>query len=216
MNRRIFTVLGLWVASMAAFAQFPQYKNTSLEDIYKGWANKSISNVANGSFSTMLESFNQTWPTWMMGFVCDAMKQGVTKKILDKETDLTVFVDTKNGFASVGDGGTDGEYMSACYWNRSNGHKLLAVCLGKPTDPCLEIVCFYDYDPQQKTLTPEPDILKGYRWHDKAEFTQIICKLPRSGKNIVVEEWGNGSPVKHTFTWDGMKPVYSKSEPINL
>ena len=106
--------------------------------------------------------------------------------------------------------------MSACYWNRKNGHKLLAVCLGKPTDPCLEMVCFYDYDPQKKTLTPEPDILKGYRWHDRAEFTQIICKLPRSGKNIVVEEWGNGSPVKHTFTWDGMKPVYSKSEPINL
>ena len=174
MNRRIFTVLGLWVASMAAFAQFPQYKNTSLEDIYKGWANKSISNVANGSFSTMLESFNQTWPTWMMGFVCDAMKQGVTKKILDKETDLTVFVDTKNGFASVGDGGTDGEYMSACYWNRSNGHKLLAVCLGKPTDPCLEIVCFYDYDAAKKQLTPEPDILKGYRWHDRKEFCQIF------------------------------------------
>lgn len=213
MNRRIFTVLGLWVASMAAFAQFPQYKNTSLEDIDKGWANKSISNVANGSFSTMLESFNQTWPTWMMGFVCDAMKQGVTKKILDKETDLTVFVDTKNGFASVGDGGTDGEYMSACYWNRSNGHKLLAVCLGKPTDPCLEIVCFYDYDAAKKQLTPEPDILKGYRWHDRKEFCQIFCQLPRKGKDIVVQDWhADDGPVRHIFTWNGMKPVYSKSE----
>ena len=193
-----------------------KFETCPLEVIDKGWQTKTIDNVINGSFGIMLERFDQTWPTWTVGLVRKTMEKGLAKEVLDEETALTVTIDSRNGYAEVTDGGTDGEYMSACYWNRKNGHKLLAVCLGKPTDPCLEMVCFYDYDPQKKTLTPEPDILKGYRWHDKAEFTQIICKLPRSGKNIVVEEWGNGSPVKHTFTWDGMKPVYSKSEPINL
>ena len=141
------------------------------------------------------------------------MEQGLSKEVLDEETELTVTIDSKNGYASVGDGGTDGEYMSACYWNRSNGHKLLAVLLGKPTDPCMEVLCTYDYDPQKKTLTPEPDILKGYRWGDKGEYKQIFCNLPKTGKNVTVQDWSGDGPVVHTFTWDGMKPVYAKTEP---
>jgi hypothetical protein len=106
--------------------------------------------------------------------------------------------------------------MSACYWNRKNGHKLFAVRLGKPTDPCIDFVCFYDYDPAKKTLTPEPDVLKGYRWGDRKEFTQIYTLLPRKGKNVVVHEWGSDGPVQHLFTWDGMKPVFSKTEPLKF
>ena len=34
-------------------------------------------------------------------------------------------------------------------------------------------------------------------------------------KNVIVEEWGNDGPVKHIFTWDGMKPVYQKTEPLS-
>ena len=191
--------------------------STSLEDIDAGWATKPISNVANGNFATMLERFYQTWPTWMVRAVRDTMKKGLTKQVLDKDTELTVTVDQKNGFVSVGDGGTDGEYMSACYWNRSNGHKLLAVLLGSPTDPCIEVLCTYDYDPAMKMLTPEPEILKGYRWHDRKACSQIFCNLPRKGKEITVDDWsGDDGPVRHTFKWDGMKPVYSKSEPLKL
>jgi len=191
--------------------------STSLEDIDAGWATKPISNVANGNFATMLERFYQTWPTWMVRAVRNTMKKGLAKQVLDKGTELTVTVDQKNGFVSVGDGGTDGEYMSACYWNRSNGHKLLAVLLGSPTDPCIEVLCTYDYDPAKKMLTPEPEILKGYRWHDRKSYSQIFCNLPRKGKEITVDDWsGDDGPVRHTFKWDGMKPVYSKSESLKL
>lgn len=191
--------------------------STSLEDIDAGWATKPISNVANGNFATMLERFYQTWPTWMVRAVRNTMKKGLAKQVLDKDTELTVTVDQKNGFVSVGDGGTDGEYMSACYWNRSNGHKLLAVLLGSPTDPCIEVLCTYDYDPAKKMLTPEPEILKGYRWHDRKAYSQIFCNLPRKGKEITVDDWsGDDGPVRHTFKWDGMKPVYSKSESLKL
>ena len=198
-------------------AQNMRAEYASLEDINKGWSTKTINNVINGSFGIMLERFDQTWPTWMVEAVRNTMEKGLDKEVLEPETSLTVTVDTKNGFASVGDGGTDGPYMSACYWNRSNGHKLLAVLLGKPTDPCIEILCTYDYDPQKKTLTPEPDILKGYRWGEKGPYNQIFCHLPRKGKDVTVSDWsGDDGPVKHTFTWDGMKPVYSKTEPLEL
>jgi hypothetical protein len=128
---------------------------TSLEDIAKRWAEKPINNVVNGSLGIMLERFDQTWPTWMGTAIRDAMEKGESKVVLDEETDLTVTIDSKNGYVEVGDAGTDGESMSACYWNRSNGHKLLAVHMSDPTDPFIELVCFYDYDPQKKALIPE-------------------------------------------------------------
>ena len=189
------------------------FESCPLTVIEEGWKTHTIDNVINGSLGIMLERFDQTWPTWMVGQVREAMEKGLSKVVLDEETSLIVTVDAKNGFAEVSDGGTDGEYMEACFWNRSNGHKLLAVRLGKPTDPFIDFVCFYDYDPAKKCLTPEPEILKGYRWSDRKPYKQIFCKLPRVGKNVIVEEWGDEGPVHHTFTWDGMKPVYAKTEP---
>ena len=50
-----------------------QGSSTSLEDIDAGWATKPISNVANGSFDTMLERFDQTWSTWMVRAVRNTM-----------------------------------------------------------------------------------------------------------------------------------------------
>ncbi len=213
--KKLLLVCCLWQYSLlASLAQNPGLNTASLEDIEKGWSRKPIGNVINGSLGIMLERFDQTWPTWMVREVREAMEKGLSKVVLEEETALTVTVDVKNGYAQVDDGGTDGEYMEACYWNRPNGHKLFAVRLGKPTDPFIDFVCFYDYDPGKKSLVPEPDILKGYRWGDRKEGTQLFCKLPKVGKNVVVEEWGDNGPVQHTFTWNGMKPVYAKTEPL--
>ncbi len=215
MKRLLLTLFAFHCAVFSVLAQDEPTETVWLEDIDKGWSTKPINNVINGSLGIMLERFDQTWPTWMVKAVRRTMEKGLAEEVLDEETELTVTVDVKNGYVSVGDAGTDGEYMSACYWNRSNGHKLLAVLLGKPTDPCIEVLCTYDYDPQKKTLTPEPDILKGYRWGDKGDFNQIFCHLPKTGKNVLVDDWsGDDGPKRHTFTWDGMKPVYSKTEPF--
>ena len=214
--KKLFITVFVLMACIMVQAQDRHFECTPLEEINQGWKTKTIDNVINGSLGIMLERFDQTWPTWMVGEARDAMEKGLSKVVLEEETDLTVTIDSKNGYVSVGDGGTDGEYMSACYWNRSNGHKLFAVLLGKPTDPCIEVLCTYDYDPAKKCLTPEPAILKGYRWGDKETYTQLFCQLPKEGKNVVVQEWGNEGPLQHTFTWDGMKPVYSKTEPFEF
>ena len=215
--KKLASILLLLVMTVTAQAQGMKFESTPLEEIDKGWSTKTIDNVINGSLGIMLERFDQTWPTWMVGAVRNTMEKGLDKEVLDKETALTVTVDAKNGYVSVGDGGTDGEYMSACYWNRSNGHKLLAVLVGSPTDPCIEILCTYDYDPQKKALIPEPSILKGYRWGDRGAYQQIFCHLPKTGKNVLVDDWsGDDGPVQHTFTWDGMKPVYAKTAPLEF
>lgn len=185
----------------------------SLEDIEKGWKTKTIGNVANGSFGVMLECFDQTWPTWMVGAVRKTMEKGLSKEVLDEETALKVIVDAKNGYAEVSDAGTDGEYMSACYWNRPNGHKLLAVCLGDPTDPFIEFVCFYDYDPQKKALIPEPGILSDFRkWTVEKPY---FCNLPKQGKNLTIDEYNEEGHLRHIFTWNGTKPVFSKTEVVD-
>ena len=214
--KRVFLMAAMFVSAMTAIAQDRQFESCPLEVIEQGWKTKTIDHVINGSLGIMLESFNRTWPTGSGEAICHTMEKGLDKEVLDEETALTVIVDIKNGYAEIDDGGTDGAYMSTCYWNRSNGHKLFAVRLGKPTDPFIDFVCFYDYDPAKKALTPEPEILKGYRWGDREPYTQIFCKLPKVGKNVVVEDWGNNGPVKHTFTWDGMKPVYAKTEPLKF
>ena len=214
--KKLFFMVTVLMACTMVQAQDRHFESCPLTDINQGWKTKTIDNVVNGSLGIMLERFDQAWPTWMVGEVRNAMEKGLSKVVLEEETALTVTIDSKNGYVSVDDGGTDGEYMSACYWNRSNGHKLLAVLLGKPTDPCIEVLCTYDYDPAKKCLTPEPAILKGYRWGDKEQYTQMFCKLPKQGKNVVVQEWGKEGPLQHTFTWDGMKPVFSKTEPLEF
>ena len=211
--KRVFLITVALFSLTTAMAQVKYFETCPLTEIEEGWKTKTITNVINGSLGIMLERFDQTWPTWMGRVIRETMEKGLSKQVLDEETSLVVTVDAKNGYAEVNDGGTDGEYMSLCYWKRNNGHRLFAVRLGKPTDPFIDFVCFYDYDPAKKTLTPEPEILKGYRWVDREPYTQIFCRLPRTGKNIIVEDWGKDGPVLHTFTWDGMKPVYVKTEP---
>ena len=200
--KKMLMMAVMLVMAMTAAAQEKEFESCPLDVIEQGWKTKTIDKVLNGSLGIMLERFDQTWPTWMAGAVRETMEKGLAKEVLDEETALTVTVDTRNGYLELNDAGTDGAYMSACYWNRKNGHKLFAVRLGKPTDPCIDFVCFYDYDPAKKTLTPEPDVLKGYRWGDRKEFTQIYTLLPRKGKNVVVHEWGSDGPVQHLFGLD--------------
>ena len=189
------------------------FETSPLEQIQKEWSSVPIKNVVNGSLGIMLEAFDRTWPTYVVGDARSVMEQGLSEKMLDKETGYKVINDAQNGYVEVSDYGTDGMYMSACVWNRSNGHKLFAVCLGQPTDPCLDFVCFYDYDQQTKMMTPVTDVYKGFaRWTVDG---QMMHKLPRQGKDMVIYEYGYPQCYVHEFTWNGMKPVYKQTRADN-
>lgn len=201
----------LLLLSAAVEAQDKNFESCPLDVIANNWKAKTIDKVANGSLGVMLECFDKAWPTWMMGEVRKAMEKGLSEVVLNGETGLTVAIDSKNGFVEVGDEGTDGEHMAACYWNRSNGHKLLAVNMSKPVDPEIEFVCFYDYDPQKKTLTPEPEIVEMLQ--QRFGDAPVAYILPKKGKELRVRDCGNEGGV-YVFDWDGMKPVYLKTESL--
>ena len=187
----------------------------NIGNIAAGWQRKSITNVPSGSLVVLLERFNQTWPSSSVGEALSVIKTGAAKKVIDEDTERTVVNDATNGYVEVSDAGTDAEFMSACVWRRSNGHRLLAVNIGKPADPDMEFLCLYDYDPQRKTLTPEPDILADFQYEHND--SRLSYTLPRTGKELKIVEWSEADPDfkrEHIFSWDGMKPVLKSSTPV--
>ncbi len=208
--KRLTVLLSLCLccASVALAQDDPEFESCSLEQIYRDWAKVPIKNVLNSSLGIMLERFDQTWPTYSVEEARGTMEKGLSEEVLEEETDRRVVNDSKNGYVEVGDDGTDSQYMSACVWRRSNGHSLFAVHLGKPTDPEIDFVCFYDYNPQTKTLTPEPQILAGFK--RKAAKSQISHQLPQKGKTLRILEYKYSSIYVHEYEWDGMKPVFKR------
>lgn len=203
-----FTIL------LTALTANAQRHNLPINEVAAKWQQKTISNVQDGNFATLLRRFDETWPTLSIKNVRDVIAKGLSKAVLDKETGYTVINDAKNGYVETYDLGTDGEYMSACIWRRNNGHKLLAINLGQPTDPEIEFVCFYDYNPKTKTLTPEPDALG--KWNRKESGTKLHYGLPHVGKDIIINEESSNYNIYHLhhFKWDGSRPVYDYSELI--
>ncbi len=186
--------------------------NAQIEEIEAGWKSKTIGNVASAKLPVLVEKFNQTWPYGAVSEALDVMKQGLAEKILDEETGNKVVYDARNGFVGIMDEGADNQYMSACVWRRSNGHSLFAIVLGQPVDPDLEFICFYDYNPQTRTLTPEPDVLAD--WSPSRDDSRLTYNLPRTGKELIISEfsWEMDKALKHNFGWDGMKPVFSYTD----
>lgn len=184
----------------------------SIQEIEAGWTKKVITNVPSGSLGVMLQRFQDTWPTTSVGEACRAIKTGYHNA--DPEAGRIVVNDTKNGFIKIYDEavGSDNQYMSACAWNRSNKHRLLAVVIGQPVVPDKEIICFYDYDPQKHVLTPEPSILKGCEHRFPDSF--VSYRLPRYGKTLLVaEQRGDEELCIHHYKWNGMQPVFDFSDP---
>ncbi len=75
---------------------------------------------------------------------------------------------------------------TCCYWNRSNGHKLVAFWLSKTNegdDAGEHLAAFYDYDPATDTMTPEPALTKTIS-DAMASYDDYSVTLPSQGKDI--------------------------------
>ena len=46
------------------------------------------------------------------------------------------------------------------------------------------------------------------------EDTKFFYDLPQEGKDLIISEFGPKGYLRHTFKWDGMKPVFSKTEVV--
>ena len=186
--------------------------STGLEVISNEWESETLKGAASGTLIGMLDCFNKRWPTWMVSHALKTMRKGLKLERYGEKLP-TVFYDAKNGWVDVSSNVMNAEFIHVCFWNRTNGHRLLAVYLGKPVDPCLHFVCFYDYDPQKRILTPETHIIDGFK---TTEDTKFYYNLPQHGKEMTILEVGPRGTLSHTFGWDGMKPVFKKTEEVDI
>lgn len=214
MKKLFLTTIIALMTCAAAAGQSLFSGSTDLEVIANEWEDITLKNVADGSLVTMLDCFNKRWPTWMLNSAVKTMKKGVDGRETYNDDQIVVRNKPKNGFVEVNWWGEAErhEFMRACYWKRSNGHRLLGIYFGgTDSDPNIHFVCFYDYDMKRHTLTPEPQIIDGFRTTEDRKF---YYDLPEEGKDLRISEFGSQGHFLHYFKWDGMKPVFSKSEKI--
>lgn len=178
-------------------------KNMSLEQVKSQWSTRNLK-MAGGEKANILQFvqvFQNAYPTYSGGELIKFSKSKVKYENNDKVIDL------KNGYALYSEDDPDSdndEQLNACVWKRSNGHKLYALNLHRFSTE-LDVLCFYDYNPQTETLTPEKKLsglftpsFPGYKYR---------VFLPQNGKDLVIEEFFGYLNIKHTFSWDGMQPV---------
>ena len=175
-----------------------------LEQVEEGWQQRTISDVKGGDILQLFEAFYRTWPTQSGRFIVDAAAQ---KAGTDLQREWLT-VDHQNGYIEYAEDSPDSDFNEqtrACVWRRSNGHRLLAVTICRVTPQEKVILCFYDYNPQTATLTPEKPLANlfipsftGYRYR---------VELPRHGKNMEINEYYGWLTIHHAYSWDGMKPV---------
>lgn len=190
--------------------------STDLQVIANEWEDITLRNVPNGTLTTMLDCFNKKWPTWLLTSAVKTMKKGIAGRDTYNDGQISVHNKPKDGYVEVNWWGNAErhEFMRACYWNRSNGNRLLGIYFGgNDNNPEVHFVCFYNYDVKKHTLTPEPQIIDGFRTTEGRKF---YYELPEKGKELVIIEYGDRGEFRHTFKWDGMKPVYSKTENIEI
>ena len=221
MRKVLMTLMVMTMVCLQANAQMkpdkrynPAYTYESYEDmdmvkVGKGWAARPIKVKGGGKAPgvvTLTKAFNDVWKVYVVsGILKKAQDPKFTYKSYP-EYDSEDIVDRKSGYMCVNSGGTDSDYMESCVWRCDNGHRLFAILMGGPTDPEIEVVCFYDYDPETEMMTPVESPVDTFK--PKYEFYSY--DLPRKGKDFIITEYDVAAEetVSHVYTWDGQKHVY--------
>ena len=224
----ILYTMAVWLACLQAKAQMvplkqyahvyemDTYKGMDMEEVGRGWASRPIK-VSNGgntpNIVTLMKAFNEVWNVNVVEGVLNCAKDPNFTKAVDKEYDSTTIVDRKNGYLCDDSGATDSDYMEACVWRRNNGHRLFAIRMGGPTDPEIEVVCFYDYDPATETMTPEASPADTF----KPTHEYYSYNLPHKGKDFIITEYlleEEDTSLQHVYTWDGQNLVYATDRKV--
>ena len=97
---------------------------------------------------TLLTAFNHAYPTGDLSYLLGLANDPKFTRSEENEYGGYDVIDRKNGYAGTDiTSGADGSYMDAALWRRNDGHRLLILHFGQPTDPEIDYVICYDYDP---------------------------------------------------------------------
>jgi hypothetical protein len=227
MKQTLLTILFV-VLSLTVTAQ----TQLQVDQLHAAWLTKTITGVKGGDIIQLAEAFNKTYPSKSLTDLLDYVH---ANKFYDQR--FIVEVDRSNGWlqlqpavlgSSVGgdyDAETDlvvsdspdAEFVQACVWRRSNGHRLFAVSFHQSSSMVKTFVAFFDYDPDARTLTPDKSLL--HLFNPLFPTTNITVELPQEGKELVItEDFPEGAycPIRHIYDWDGMRPANEKIEFGNM
>ena len=164
-----------------------------LETLQDEWREKTIE-VANGgkspSVEKLMKAFQKAWPT------------ETGDSLLNSER--TSCIDNYCLWSSYADNGKTS--MQARVYRRENGHTLFALCPSEDITFC----CFYDYDPETSTLTPEDEPYADFTPpRENSSISYIIAQDDYMEDVILVETPNDDDDTRYyLFRFDGMRHQY--------
>ena len=181
--------------------------------IEKGWSKRTIK-VEEGKATVMnlLKAFNKVWHTAAADSifaVADGKECFMEEWYAGKSP---VFVDNEDFCTAWYNHGDTGEQqLDARTYQRTNGHFLFAVRVEQNNPEHKLFCCFYDYDPESKTLTPEDAPYKDIK--RKWENSFFDYHLGNNyDQTVIVEEINKeGGACFHHFVWNGLKHEFDHS-----
>ena len=125
-----FTAIILAFCLTATTATAQQAESAAM---LKKFQSTPIKGVKGEGIIPIFEAFNKKWETGAGNSILlkhrNPAKFNATN-IPDNGPVIDVIIDQPNGYVSADNGGGDGDYIEACIWKRSNGHRLFAVHYG--------------------------------------------------------------------------------------
>lgn len=119
----------------------------------------------------------------------------------DESTMSEFTVDVKNGYACIRYNTPYFNTVELCYWNLTNGEKLVALAyeISDETETDVESfthILFMKYNPKTKQLNPIAAPIQGFDFFKSYRFN-----LPQQGKNIQLS--ADDGEDDHTLQWTG-------------
>ena len=188
-------------------------------EVNSQWRTKKLS-VKNGGQTpdvvTLLRAFHQALPTWAVSQVlkqadhpAKGTRQSGTAAIWDgeEEDDYRILIDRRNGYADLASQ-TDIDQTAASVWRKDNGHRIFALSLFQQHGNPQNVLCWYDYDPQTQTMTPEKSPLDDFKPSAKGAF--VAYELPMTGTDFNIIEYYPSLPaITHVYKWNRKQFLYN-------
>ena len=188
-------------------------------EVNSQWRTKKISVKDGGQTPdvvTLLRAFHQALPTWAVSQVlkqadhpAKGTRQSGTAAIWDgeEEDDYRILIDRRNGYADLASQ-TDIDQTAASVWRKDNGHRIFALSLFQQHGNPQNVLCWYDYDPQTQTMTPEKSPLDDFK--PSAKGAVVAYELPMTGTDFNIIEYYPSLPaITHVYKWNRKQFLYN-------
>ena len=215
MRRVLICIMVLMAFAGSSSAQ----KTLDNSEVNSQWRTKKISVKDGGQTPdvvTLLRAFHQALPTWAVSQVlkqadhpAKGTRQSGTAAIWDgeEEDDYRILIDRRNGYADLASQ-TDIDQTAAGVWRKDNGHRIFALSLFQQHGNPQNVLCWYDYDPQTQTMTPEKSPLDDFKPSAKGAF--VAYELPMTGTDFNIIEYYPSLPaITHVYKWNRKQFLYN-------